>query len=97
MQEQFSRTELLIGEDGIKKLLGNVNHVGDYLEGKIHFKDHDEDTNLPASDVVKFFLEGGETITIRPSGTEPKLKAYVFANGQKQLEKYTLLINKFIG
>ena len=84
-------------EDGIKKLLGNVDHVGDYLEGKIHFNDHVEDTNLPASDVVKFFLKGGETITIRPSGTEPKLKAYIFANGQKQLEKYTALINKFIG
>lgn len=32
--------------------------------------------SLPKSDVVKFFLEDGSTITVRPSGTEPKLKLY---------------------
>ncbi|MCQ2427152.1 MAG: phospho-sugar mutase [Clostridia bacterium] len=32
---------------------------------------------LPASDVVKFTLEGGCTLCIRPSGTEPKVKAYI--------------------
>jgi phosphoglucomutase len=73
--------------EGIKKILGNVDHVGDYLEQKIHFKDHDEPTNLPKSNVVKFFLANGETITIRPSGTEPKLKAYVFALGEDSLAK----------
>lgn len=83
--------------EGIKKLLGNVDHVGDYLEQKIHFADHSEPTNLPKSNVVKFFLKNGETITIRPSGTEPKLKAYIFALGVENLEKYKKLINEFIG
>ncbi|MCQ2793176.1 MAG: phospho-sugar mutase [Bacilli bacterium] len=81
----------------IKEVLGNVDHVGDYLEQKIYFNDHEEPTNLPKSNVVKFFLKGGETITIRPSGTEPKLKAYVFALGQDNLEKYKKLIDEFIG
>lgn len=81
----------------IKEILGNVDHVGDYLEQKIYFNDHEEPTNLPKSNVVKFFLKGGETITIRPSGTEPKLKAYVFALGQDNLEKYKKLIDEFIG
>ena len=33
--------------------------------------------NLPKSDVLKYFLEDGSSIVIRPSGTEPKLKAYI--------------------
>ena len=31
---------------------------------------------LPASDVLKFYTESG-SIVVRPSGTEPKLKAYI--------------------
>ena len=31
---------------------------------------------LPKSDVLSFFLEGGASVIIRPSGTEPKIKAY---------------------
>lgn len=31
---------------------------------------------LPKSDVLQFFLEGGSKITVRPSGTEPKIKFY---------------------
>jgi phosphomannomutase len=33
--------------------------------------------NLPASDVLLWELRGGHRIMLRPSGTEPKLKAYV--------------------
>lgn len=32
---------------------------------------------LPASDVIKFLLEDGSSVVIRPSGTEPKLKTYI--------------------
>lgn len=35
-----------------------------------------EKITLPKSDVLKFILENGNTITIRPSGTEPKCKFY---------------------
>lgn len=35
---------------------------------------------LPKSDVLKYFLEGGHTLVVRPSGTEPKLKLYVSVN-----------------
>lgn len=31
---------------------------------------------LPQSDVLQFFLAGGSKITVRPSGTEPKIKFY---------------------
>ncbi|MCX7678240.1 MAG: phospho-sugar mutase [Spirochaetes bacterium] len=32
--------------------------------------------HLPKSDVLQFFLEDGSKITMRPSGTEPKIKFY---------------------
>jgi len=32
--------------------------------------------NLPKSNVLQFFLEDGSKITVRPSGTEPKIKFY---------------------
>jgi len=32
--------------------------------------------NLPKSNVLQFFLENGSKITMRPSGTEPKIKFY---------------------
>ena len=83
-------------DEKVKEEFGNVDHVGDYLKGKIYFKDHDEETNLPKSDVVKFFLSSNETITVRPSGTEPKIKIYIFANGQNNLDKYIKIINNCI-
>lgn len=33
-------------------------------------------TNLPPSNVLSYYLEGGGRATIRPSGTEPKVKFY---------------------
>ena len=40
--------------------------------------------NLPKSNVVKLYLEDGSTVTVRPSGTEPKVKFYI---GTKLKEK----------
>ena len=35
---------------------------------------------LPKSDVLQFFLEDGSKVTMRPSGTEPKIKFYFSVN-----------------
>ena len=32
------------------------------------------------SDILRFHLEGGSRVIVRPSGTEPKLKAYLDAS-----------------
>lgn len=34
------------------------------------------ETGLPAANVLIFSLEGGATVVVRPSGTEPKIKTY---------------------
>lgn len=34
---------------------------------------------LPSANVVEFDVEGGSKVIVRPSGTEPKIKLYVFA------------------
>ena len=39
---------------------------------------------LPKSDVVKFYLKDGSTVTIRPSGTEPKIKVYLSVQAKDQ-------------
>jgi phosphoglucomutase len=35
---------------------------------------------LPSSDVLQFYTESGNKISVRPSGTEPKIKFYVSVN-----------------
>jgi phosphoglucomutase len=49
----------------------------------------DEEIILPVSDVLKYYLEDGSWLCIRPSGTEPKLKIYigVKANGKKEADE----------
>ncbi len=42
-----------------------------YLE-----EDREEEIKLPKSNVLQYLLEGDAKLTIRPSGTEPKLKFY---------------------
>lgn len=36
--------------------------------------------NFPTSDVLQFYLEDGTKISVRPSGTEPKIKFYISVN-----------------
>jgi phosphoglucomutase len=56
-----------------------VSVVEDYLSQLSINKltNQEERIELPASNVLKYFLEDGSWFCIRPSGTEPKLKIYI--------------------
>ena len=41
-----------------------------------------EKTGLPAANVLIYALEGGATVVVRPSGTEPKIKTYFTTLGK---------------
>jgi phosphoglucomutase len=47
--------------------------------------------DFPKSDVLQFYLEDGTKVSVRPSGTEPKIKFYISANAKlnsaKEFEK----------
>lgn len=43
-------------------------------------------TGLPISDMLFFELSDGSNVIIRPSGTEPKIKIYIQANGADSVE-----------
>ena len=46
----------------------------------------DGEQTLPKANVLSFSLDDGVRVLIRPSGTEPKIKAYVFARGASRIE-----------
>ena len=43
------------------------------------------------ANVIEFDLEGGNKAIVRPSGTEPKIKLYIFAKGADAAEADALL------
>ena len=51
----------------------------------------DEPQRLPEADVLEFRLADGSRILFRPSGTEPKAKAYVFSKGADRSESESKL------
>lgn len=62
-----------------------------------YLNDH---TGLPASDVLKFYLDDYSWMVLRPSGTEPKLKIYFSicakteGEAREKLERYQALVLK---
>lgn len=66
--------------EGLKTVGGrSIVKTEDYGEGL---------NGLPKSDVLKFFFKGdvSGSVVIRPSGTEPKLKAYISVTAENKVE-----------
>ena len=55
-----------------------------------------EETGLPKSNVLQFFNEAGDVVSVRPSGTEPKIKFYFGARGDDAPAKIEQLKAQFI-
>ena len=55
-----------------------------------------EETGLPKSNVLQFFNEAGDVVSVRPSGTEPKIKFYFGAHGSDAPAKIDALKAQFI-
>ena len=53
----------------------------------------DEPQRLPVADVLEFRLANGSRVLFRPSGTEPKAKAYVFSRGADRAESESKLVD----
>lgn len=70
---------------GLESIGGNKVHTClDYSKGL---------DGLPKSDVLKFLLEKNCSVVIRPSGTEPKLKAYISVSAENR-EQAMLIENR---
>ena len=65
-----------------------VVKVIDYLET--------DKTGLPSSNVLQFFDEAGDVVSVRPSGTEPKIKFYFGAKGDDADSKIDSLKAQFV-
>lgn len=60
----------------------------DYQNGTKHIlsSNSDERIELPKSNVLKYFLDDGTWVCLRPSGTEPKIKFYFGVEGKSMQE-----------
>ena len=55
-----------------------------------------EETGLPKSNVLQFFTAEGDVVSVRPSGTEPKIKFYFGARGASADAKIEQLREQFV-
>ncbi|MCW8784964.1 phospho-sugar mutase [Bacillus velezensis] len=82
--EQISAILTSFRNDPPKQMAGKqITQAEDYSRGKrtVFADHHEEDIDLPKSNVLKYFLEDGSWFCLRPSGTEPKVKFYFAVKG----------------
>ncbi len=84
------------GKEKMKSIMAGLRKLGKGSEiaGRKIASSEDllgENTGFPKSDVMIFRFESGEKLVVRPSGTEPKIKYYLFLTegegGRKALEE----------
>jgi len=99
-EDQVSLT--LKGSDGSQKIKSILNHfrtsiISDFAGFKVVGKEdylllektkdgNKSKLDFPPSDVIKYYLEDGTWLAIRPSGTEPKCKFYFCVLGKSELD-----------
>ncbi|MBR6039182.1 MAG: phospho-sugar mutase [Clostridia bacterium] len=71
--EAIQNAMALLRKDPLSEIAGtHVNKAEDFNKP--------EETGLPRSNVLRYTLSDGAWVTVRPSGTEPKLKLYIGAH-----------------
>ena len=94
----FARNKNLDSIAGVKVIAKNdlSASVKTYADGKT------ETINLPKTNAIKWNLNGGDWICVRPSGTEPKLKIYVATKASSKekaaavAESYVSFMKEFL-
>lgn len=61
-----------ITEIGDMKLINSIDYLRD-------------ETDTPKSNVLKYFFDDGSWYAVRPSGTEPKIKIYIYSKGSNNV------------
>ena len=83
--------EGLSGMDKMAKIMADLRadhltEIAGYKVEKVTDYKKPEETGLPAANVLIYALEGGASVIVRPSGTEPKIKAYYTTLGKDLTE-----------
>ena len=82
------------GLSGMEKMAGIMDglrknppaEIGGYRVVSVTDYQDTEKTGLPKANVLIYALEGGATVVVRPSGTEPKIKTYFTTLGKDLAE-----------
>lgn len=106
-------TVVLKGKDGLEKMaemMKILRETQSPFKGTLKVIDYSKPVlqdegfeELPSSDVLKFILEDGSWVAVRPSGTEPKIKIYysVKADSEneasKKIKEYQKMIKLKLG
>ena len=78
------------GLSGMEKMAGIMDglrknppaEIGGYKVASVTDYQDTDKTGLPKANVLIYALEGGATVVVRPSGTEPKIKTYFTTLGK---------------
>lgn len=95
------------GESGavkMNRIMENLRKSQDHfdepiLRDAVRIDYLNDNTGLPASNVISFKLSEDDRFIVRPSGTEPKLKAYLFtravteSEAEKKLDHIQILVD----
>lgn len=103
----------LKGKDGLEKIssmMTELREAGSPFAGTLSVTDYSKPVDaeegfgmLPTSNVLRYVLEDGSWIAVRPSGTEPKIKIYYSIKGadkdaaEKKLEEIQNTIQTKLG
>ena len=90
------------GQQRIKRMMDDIRHmpvesIGEMMLQKTVDYLSDE-TDAGRSNVLKYYMDDGSWYAIRPSGTEPKIKLYIYSKGksEKDAQEKVELIEKVV-